>query len=327
MRPPPDRVRRASRPRCASTRSRVAGQPREPSSGSSSTGTLATPPATTTTSLRAAATQTSGTRRRAACRGLVGGRGGRGRQPDGRHDLARPEVSSDRSCSSAAGTGRPAGGRAPRRARRRRPRGRPQGRREVGRVGRDAIAGLQVVLAVVADLGEAGVAAAEPAVPLVPAEVPAARALAEVAADRALVEDRRGGGGGCGPHGATARAFVGRPRRASSCRRCGRRRGRRDAVQAAAWRSTDVRRGDAAVQLTGQVGAAADGAGAGLAQQLQRLPQAAGRSSSCEQLDHSGRRQRQSPGRRPVACRKAFAIAAAVGMIGGSPRPLSRAGA
>ena len=70
---------------------------------------------------------------------------------------------------------------------------RPQRRREVGRVRRDAVAGLQVVLAVVADLRVAGVAAAEPAVPLDAAVVPAARVLAEVAADRALVaQERRG---------------------------------------------------------------------------------------------------------------------------------------
>ena len=59
---------------------------------------------------------------------------------------------------------------------------------------RDAIAFLEVVLAVVADLGVAGVAAAEPAVPLDAAVVPAAGVLAEVASDCAGVpEERRGG--------------------------------------------------------------------------------------------------------------------------------------
>ena len=52
----------------------------------------------------------------------------------------------------------------------------------------------EAVLAVVADLRVAGVAAAQPAVPLHAAEVPAARALAEVAADRADVAQQRRGG-------------------------------------------------------------------------------------------------------------------------------------
>src|SRR6185295_2784750 len=45
------------------------------------------------------------------------------------------------------------------------PAGRGERRRQVGRVGRDAVAGLEVVPAVVADLRVAGLPAAEPAVP------------------------------------------------------------------------------------------------------------------------------------------------------------------
>ena len=70
--------------------------------------------------------------------------------------------------------------------------------REVGRVRRDAVPGLEVVLAMVADLRVAGVPAAQPAVPLLPAVVPAARVLADVPGDGADVADqRRGGEGRC----------------------------------------------------------------------------------------------------------------------------------
>ena len=68
---------------------------------------------------------------------------------------------------------------------------------EVGGMRRDAVALLEVVLAMIADLGVAGVAAAEPARPLLAAVVPAARVLAEVAADRALVAQERRGSEAC----------------------------------------------------------------------------------------------------------------------------------
>ena len=87
---------------------------------------------------------------------------------------------------------------------------------------RDAVARLEVVLAVVADLRVAGVAAAEPAVPLLAAVVPAARVLAEVAADRALVaEERRGGEAGRAsrPPRTAATSGARRARRASRSRR------------------------------------------------------------------------------------------------------------
>ena len=71
---------------------------------------------------------------------------------------------------------------------------------------RDAVARLEVVLAVLADLRVARVAAAEPARPLLAAVVPAARVLAEVAADRALVaQERRGRQPGRGRDGGVGR--------------------------------------------------------------------------------------------------------------------------
>ena len=69
-------------------------------------------------------------------------------------------------------------------------------------MGRDAVPLLQVVLAMVTDLGVAGVAAAEPARPLLAAVVPAARVLAEVAAHGSLVaQERRGSEAGGGRYG------------------------------------------------------------------------------------------------------------------------------
>ena len=86
-------------------------------------------------------------------------------------------------------------------------------------MGGDAVARLEVVLAVLADLGVAGVAAAEPARPLLAAVVPAARVLAEVAPDGALVaQQRRGGEAGRGRDGGVRRDELAttRPPRASS---------------------------------------------------------------------------------------------------------------
>ncbi len=86
----------------------------------------------------------------------------------------------------------------------------------------------------------------------------------------------------------------------------------------------DLRVDDPPLHLSQQVGAAADGAGRGVAQQLQRVLQR-GRalvphaSASITRAGVSG----SAPARRPVACANAFAMAAAVGTIGGSPRPFA----
>ena len=58
-------------------------------------------------------------------------------------------------------------------------------------MGRDAIARLEVVLAVVADLREAGIAPSEPAEPFLAAVVPAPGVLQEIPADRADVAEER----------------------------------------------------------------------------------------------------------------------------------------
>src|SRR5262245_28829405 len=61
---------------------------------------------------------------------------------------------------------------------------------------RDAVARLETVLAVVSDLRVARLASAEPAVPFEAPVVPAARVLAEIAADRPdIAQERRGGEG------------------------------------------------------------------------------------------------------------------------------------
>ena len=66
-------------------------------------------------------------------------------------------------------------------------------RGQIGRVCRDTVAGLQAMLAVITDLGVAGIAATQPALPFLTAVVPAAGVLAEIAADSAdVAQERRG---------------------------------------------------------------------------------------------------------------------------------------
>ena len=82
---------------------------------------------------------------------------------------------------------------------------------------------------------------------------------------------------------------------------------------------------DSAVDLPREVGAAADRRGAVLAEKLERLVErgrtrvAAHASASSTRAGVSG----TAAARRPVACANAFAIAAAVGTIGGSPSPFA----
>ena len=194
-------------------------------------------------------------------------------------------------------------------------------------MGGDAVARLEVVLAVLADLGIAGVAAAEPARPLLAAVVPAARVLAEVAADGALVaQERRGGEPGRGRDGrvrrdestsATSASVVVAPIRSPSS----------VGLDPAEARGLQVdeerRRADAAVDLPREVGAAGEHGGAVPASSSSASSTDAGpcvgahASASSTRSGVSG----SAFARRPVACANAFAIAAAVGTIGGSPRP------
>ena len=129
----------------------------------------------------------------------VGGRVRRGREPHRDDDLAdgerderpvlvgRPAVELEQGLLPlAASRANDDGGTAHR-----------ERRGEIGRMGGDAVPCLEVVLAMIADLRVAGVAAAQPARPFLAAVVPAARVLAEVAADRPLVaQERRGGEAG-----------------------------------------------------------------------------------------------------------------------------------
>ena len=260
----------------------------------------------------------------------VDGRLRRGREPhrdddlaDGERDeravvLGRPAVELEqRQLALAVGRAHDDGGAA-----------RRERRREVGGVRGDAVPLLEVVLAVVADLGVAGVAAAEPARPLLAAVVPAARVLAEVAAHRALVaQERRGGEAGGRRHGRVRREQLG-------AGELGERRRRADPHAVAVGRDPaepgvlqvdeQRRRADAAVDLAREVGAAGEHGGAVAASgaRAPRRPIAGSRvrahaSASSTRSRVSG----SAAARRPVACANAFAIAAAVGTIGGSPSP------
>ena len=83
------------------------------------------------------------------------------------------------------------------------------------------------------------------------------------------------------------------------------------------------RRADAAVDLAREVGAAREHGGAVSREQLERLVDRSGPGVGAH-ASASSTRSRVSGSafaRRPVACANAFAIAAAVGTIGGSPRP------
>src|SRR6185437_10481936 len=85
----------------------------------------------------------------------------------------------------------------------------------------------------------------------------------------------------------------------------------------------EARVGEPAVDLPGEVGAAAEGAGARPGEQRERLVDGAG-AGVLHQASVSSTRWGVSGSaaeRRPVACAKAFAIAAAVGIAGGSPSP------
>ena len=169
-------------------------------------------------------------------------------------------------------------------------------------MGGDAVARLEVVLSVVADLREAGVAAAEPARPLLAAVVPAACVLAEVAADGALVAQERRGG-------ETGRRRDRRVRRASESdgevgqRRRGadlgdRRRRRSMPPSPASCRSTSSEGArDAAVDLPGEVGAAREHSGAVLqrAARAPRPPRPDGRRRSRAAPPAPGRASAAAP--------------------------------
>ena len=194
---------------------------------------------------------------------------------------------------------------------------------------RDAVARLQIVLAVVTDLGEAGVASAEPAVPLGAAVIPAAGVLAEVAADRSLVaQRRRRGQPGRGGDGGVGRDCVGRREL------CERRRG--SDLEAAGCRANPSEPGrlqvdqqrrlaEPTIDLPGEIRASGEHHRPRAIEQVERLGKRprpgvrAHASASRTRAAVSGRAAQ----RRPVAWANAFAIAAAVGMIGGSPSPLA----
>ena len=124
---------------------------------------------------------------------------------------------------------------------------RQQRAREIRGSDRDAVAGLEAVLAVVADLRVAGVAARQPAGQVGMAEVPAAHVLRQVARDGALIAQLRRGRRAARP--ATARRSARprgrrprRPRRASQRRSRARRRGARSRRRAARARRRASRR-------------------------------------------------------------------------------------
>ena len=207
----------------------------------------------------------------------------------------------------------------------------------------------------VADLGVAGVAAAEPARPLLAAVVPAARVLAEVAADRALVAQERRGGEAGGRRDCRVR------RRASSSRELGQRRRRADpqtvavAVDTAEPGVLEVdeqrRRADAAVDLSCEIGAAGEHGCAARAPAaraprrprsaarsvLTRAPRARGRASAAARRragpsrartrsrspQPSGRSAarrgpsiRRSAGWRPATCGKSITISGTSAIVG-----------
>ena len=182
--------------------------------------------------------------------------------------------------------------------------------REIGRVRRDAVAGLEVVLAVVADLGEAGVAAAEPAVPLVAAVVPAAGVLAEVAADRALVaQERRRREAGRGGDGRVGRDELRRrrARRASSSRRSEPAAVGSDPSEPGVLQVDEQRRArEAAVDLPGEIGAAGE----------HRRARRASSSSSASSSDAGPRVRAHASASRTRARRQRQRRAAAAGRVG-----------
>ncbi len=201
-------------------------------------------------------------------------------------------------------------------------------RSEVGGMRRDTVARLEVVLSVVADLGITRVPATEPACPLLAAVVPAASVLAEVAADGALVAQERRGckAGGRRDDCVRLHPVVGceirKRRRRSDAKTFA---VGRDAAEPRALEVDEQRgRADPPVDLPGEIGAACEHGGTVLEEQLERLcdrrrPYVEGHESTSSTRSRvSGR----AAARRPVACANAFAIAAAVGMMGGSPRPL-----
>ena len=106
-----------------------------------------------------------------------------------------------------------------------------------------------------------------------------------------------------------------------------RRRRRRCPPRPASWRSTsERRRADPAVDLAREVGAAGEHGSArpARAARAPRRPLPASRSGAHASASSTRSRVRGSAAaRRPVACANAFAIAAAVGTIGGSPSPLA----
>ena len=181
----------------------------------------------------------------------------------------------------------------------------------------------------VADLRVAGVAAAEPARPLLAAVVPAARVLAEVAAHRALVaQERRGRQAGRRRNGRVGRDELGAGELGDRRRRTDPNAVsvRRDAAEPGVLQVDEERRSaDAAVDLPREVGAAGEDGGAVTGEQLERLVDR-GRPGVGAHASASSTRSRVSGSAadlRPVACANALAIAAAVGTIGGSPSPLA----
>ena len=174
------------------------GSPASGSAGSSARGMFATPAATSVivAAPRAAATETSGNenacrspaRRYADASGGAGSRTAATISPASsttseRLSVGRPAVELEqRQLALAVGRahddGCAAGG---------------EGRREVGGVGGDAVARLEVVLAMVADLGISTCRHRRASSPFLSAVVPAARVLAQVAPEGALVAQQRGG--------------------------------------------------------------------------------------------------------------------------------------
>ena len=198
----------------------------------------------------------------------------------------------------------------------------------------DAVARLEVVLAVIADLRVAGVAAAEPAVPLVAAVSTSSacpgrgcrrpcRRCAAAARRRARPPSRARRRARRAPE-ARERRERRRRRRSASAVAVGRERGRaRRARMSTSSSGATIPRSIWPIRsVPPNIGSAPGARAARSASSTRRRPRVGRRS--CERLEHARAASAAARAqRRPVACANAFAIAAAVGMIGGSPSPLA----
>ena len=173
---------------------------------------------------------------------------------------------------------------------------REQRRGEIGRRDRDAVARLEAVLAVIADLRVAGVAAGEPARQVGVAEVPAAHVLRQIARDRALIAQlrRRGLPGrlrerGVAPGHARVGRDVGHARRGADDETPAR---VLDRVAEQPAHVDEVARRLAAALQRHEVGAAGERLHAGRSEQRERLVERAGAGVGAHPARASRKRRR-----------------------------------